>query len=767
MIKVDRERVPMPAILRRGTGGPADREFAEASAFYADYVANRQRDAFRFKLYQHLTVKRALEELFHGKCAYCETPILASSPGDIEFYRPKSGVIAADGSLLPHHYWWLAADWSNLYLSCIDCNRIANRPSGAALGSATTTSITPDGMTTRSGKGGRFPLADEACRANIHATGIELRNEQPLLLDPCADDVEDTLLFFDDGLVSSIDEPGLVTIEILGLNRASLVKSRLRTASQLKVLLKTLSLTQRSADAAQINEGLLGQIREMTAEHAPYAGMCRQIVATELAIMKINGGLDFEALVSSTTPTVAPSQKRQAKQALRQFQAKQEDYSLEAAPEDALAAYVSAVDRRIERFSVQNLRAISRLDFPLVERGGRAPWLMLLGENAAGKSTVLQALALALVGQKYRERLVDELELDLKSMVRHGADYGEIHVTLTSATEPRVLRIYADGRIEVSGRDAQLMLLAFGSTRLLPRRKGGAPTGESYARIDNLFDPYTPLLDAQKWLLEASPENFDYAARAIKKALAIDLDHTLVRENGLVGLYERGALVPLGRLCDGYQTVIALVADILSVVLPAWKTPELAQGLVLIDEVGNHLHPSWKLRFVESMREILPNLQVIATTHEPLCLRGLQHGEVAVLRRGARGGINLVSDLPPIEGLRIDQILTSEHFGLASTLDPALQALFEQYHALLRKPELAQVETAKLEELQTRINAAQQLGQTERERRMLEAIDRFIARRVDEFSAAEHAAREAALDEELASIWAEAAERGPSGQAAL
>lgn len=233
MIRVDRKNVPMPEILRRGAGGPAGREFEQASAFYANIESTRQRGGFQFKLYKHRDVRRALEHLFHGKCAYCESPVLASGPGDVEFFRPKAGVIAADGTHLPLHYWWLAAEWSNLYLACIDCNRIGRRQNGEE--------------STHSGKGGRFPLEDEGLRAPPLATGAVLAEERPLLLDPCADDVEAILVFTEDGLVQSTEQRGLVTIEILGLNRVALVEARRQTARRLKTLLQMVFLAQDSA----------------------------------------------------------------------------------------------------------------------------------------------------------------------------------------------------------------------------------------------------------------------------------------------------------------------------------------------------------------------------------------------------------------------------------------------------------------------------------------------------------------------------------------
>ncbi|RWY75274.1 AAA family ATPase [Rhizobium sp. WSM1325] len=745
MIRINRNSVPTPAILQRDNGSQADREFEAARKFYSKYEDNRQRGGFEFKLYRHPSVRNALHELFNGKCAYCETP-LTTGPGDIEMYRPKGGVIADDGTHLPLHYWWLTNEWANLYLSCAECNRISYR------GSGTTKS--------RSGKGGRFPLEDERRRADILAPIETLDTERPLLLDPCRDDVDTVLLFSENGLVSSKDVRGLTTIEILGLNRPRLVEARQKTARMIGTLLQALRGYTKHSESEESVRKVLFQLKEMMSAAAAYAAMCRQLVNAFVAgLPDDEAGIlgDPEELSGLPRNQLSRSQQRAAKVALTDFQSARENYSLEDDGEEGTTAYLRAGSRFVERIKATNLRAISKLDLNVADTAGQAPWLMLLGENAAGKSTMLQALVLALVGDRYRNQLINALGLDPGTMVRAGASFGEISIKLSGATAPRVLRVYHDGRIETTGREAQLMLAAYGSTRLLPRRDGPKHQGTTYARVENLFDPFVPLVDAQEWLIEASPAEFDYAAIAIKKALAIDLDRELVKRDEEVGLIEQGKFTPLARLCDGYQTVIALIADILSLVLPAWKTPELAQGLVLIDEVGNHLHPSWKLRFVESMRTILPGVQVVATTHEPLCLRGLRHGEVAVLRRGPRGGVTLVADLPAIEGLRVDQILTSEHFGLASTLDPSLQLLFDRYYYLLRKKSPNQVESAEILELRAEINDVQQLGNNERERRLLQAIDRFLAQRPELNTAADVRHGEEMLDEELSAIWSEAA----------
>src|SRR5688500_1280853 len=107
-----------------GLDGPdsvGGRERARAIAFYAD-EANRD-ESFDFRAYGHDDVKLELERMFHQKCAYCESDYGATEPVDVEHYRPKGAFLRPDGSLSNPGYYWLAAEWTNLLPSCIDCNR--------------------------------------------------------------------------------------------------------------------------------------------------------------------------------------------------------------------------------------------------------------------------------------------------------------------------------------------------------------------------------------------------------------------------------------------------------------------------------------------------------------------------------------------------------------------------------------------------------------------------------------------------------------------
>lgn len=67
--------------------------------------------------YNKPEIKDALEKETHGKCAYCESKIKHISYGDIEHILPKNKNARPD----------LYVEWSNLTLSCEQCNRSGKR----------------------------------------------------------------------------------------------------------------------------------------------------------------------------------------------------------------------------------------------------------------------------------------------------------------------------------------------------------------------------------------------------------------------------------------------------------------------------------------------------------------------------------------------------------------------------------------------------------------------------------------------------------------
>ncbi|MFT3680538.1 MAG: hypothetical protein QM791_09720 [Ferruginibacter sp.] len=192
---------------------------------------------FNFQAYKKSDVKKNILIAFNNKCAYCETKFLAVYPGDIEHFRPKGGVI--DKVLDPASkkfknkirsekgYYWLAAEWENLLLSCKLCNQEQ-------------TYELPGGKSMVLGKKNQFPLKNEKYRLIIPVPDVNKIKDQlageeryRLLVDPCKDDPAEYFTYDErDGyikpLFSSGDkfEKAECSIRVYALQRMPLVLAR-------------------------------------------------------------------------------------------------------------------------------------------------------------------------------------------------------------------------------------------------------------------------------------------------------------------------------------------------------------------------------------------------------------------------------------------------------------------------------------------------------------------------------------------------------------
>lgn len=108
----------------------------------------------------------------------------------------------------------------------------------------------------------------------------------------------------------------------------------------------------------------------------------------------------------------------------------------------------------------------------------------------------------------------------------------------------------------------------------------------------------------------------------------------------LYAVRKDGDILPFHLLSDGYRRVFAIVADIAR--RAAMLNPHLgaeavrrSTGVVAIDELDLHLHPSWQREIVGALKRAFPNIQFIATTHSPFIIQSLAPGEVIALEAEA------------------------------------------------------------------------------------------------------------------------------------
>jgi len=463
--------------------------------------------------------------------------------------------------------------------------------------------------------------------------------EQPLLLDPYGtDDPSEHLWFEDDGTVRPISHRGDVTIEVLALNRPDLVERR-REAAAL-----TLSVLAAAPDPIPVST-----LAELTAPRREYVGLRRQLL--ERHQLRVGTEAAAEISVPETVTIVPP---------------------------DIGAVWIEKVD-------IVNFGCFHELELRFSAPGeGYEPWIVVLGANGSGKSTILRAIALALCSEDARRRLAPDASKYVNRDAR--ASRGHVRIRFNQGDELRLEASRGSRHFTVTGRRPEFALAGYGPTRLLPHRTTSTSHRATGPQLANLFDPWASLANAEPWLADprqVPPDDFKVLASSLKTLMSVTDEIALSRRSGKMRARMFNTTVDLDELSDGYQSILALSLD-LSLAFGGERgqgySTENFEGMVLIDELEVHLHPEWKMRVVSDLRSVFPHLQFVATTHDPLCLRGLQPGELHLLERRDGTITHQQTDVPP--GLDADEILTGSWFGLDTTLDPKVQADLMQYRNL-------------------------------------------------------------------------------------
>jgi uncharacterized protein (TIGR02646 family) len=294
MIKVDKAQVPKPSALdRKNREGKTETEMA------IEHYTSPAFDGtnFNFKVYSDSEVKESLIKLFKGKCAYCESTFLHVYSGDVEHFRPKGEIEEATPDKKPGYY-WLAADWDNLLLSCRNCNQKLSH------------SIYGIDNKKTMGKMNQFPLSDPSKYVRRHDCANGIADEEPyrLLLNPCIDNPEEHLEYGKEGVIRpKKDAAGKqsimakTSIDVYVLQRVPLIQSRE------KVLIEIEAQIQRVKEATQNYSGVvrdfdttkkfyfervlkreLERLKKFLNPEEQYVGMARQVIG---GFLKVNFGI--------------------------------------------------------------------------------------------------------------------------------------------------------------------------------------------------------------------------------------------------------------------------------------------------------------------------------------------------------------------------------------------------------------------------------------------------------------------------------------------
>ena len=131
---------------------------------------------------------------------------------------------------------------------------------------------------------------------------------------------------------------------------------------------------------------------------------------------------------------------------------------------------------------------------------------------------------------------------------------------------------------------------------------------------------------------------------------------------------------------------------------------EKKPAILLIDEIENHLHPTWQRRVIPALLEHFSGLQIFATTHSPFVVAGLKAGQVHLLDRDpATGVVTASTNDRDIIGWTADEILRAM-MGVDEPTDQLTVDRANRLRQLREKETLTPEEESELNALRRQVN---------------------------------------------------------------
>jgi hypothetical protein len=380
--------------------------------------------------------------------------------------------------------------------------------------------------------------------------------------------------------------------------------------------------------------------------------------------------------------------------------------------EEPAVGYLSLVE-------IENIRSIASLRWEVAPGPG---WNVVLGDNGSGKSTFLRVIAALLLMPRER----GAIPWSLMTWARAGAKSASVELTAMIQKGARAILARSDSRMTrspgannlVLDRDgaapelAGLFSIGFGPFRRFTggdteyvERFASAPR---VARYLSLFDERVSLAESLTWLklLQFKKLEGDAASTSLLQSL-----RTFVNQEGFLPggasldritsdhvtfIDGNGAEVPVEELSDGYRSILSLTFELIrqlaahygpSNVFDPASTAVVAPGIVLVDEIDAHLHPSWQRRIGVFLRRCFPNVQFVVTTHSPLVCQAADAGTVFRLPRPGtdeQGRMITGTELDILLYGNLAEAYETDAIGLVGRSDKA-QALLDRLAVLNRK----------------------------------------------------------------------------------
>jgi predicted ATPase len=376
----------------------------------------------------------------------------------------------------------------------------------------------------------------------------------------------------------------------------------------------------------------------------------------------------------------------------------------------------------ISKIHLRHIRGFRDLEIDLMQADGvPRRRTLIIGKNGTQKTTLLRSLAIGLADQagaitllslpngSYASRASGRINLQLtdpddphkppvsyptsvyRTRVRVGDD-GAVTESARKGDKGLPLHQAIDRRSRASG-DLEPFVCGYGAGRY----GFGTASTRGYKIVDSVYTLFdygrsliNPELTLRRLRDDLGEERYESTLSGIRTVLGLaPEDEIRLRRGGGVeiSIDVLGEPIPLEAWADGYRLTFSWLLDLYGWAMQAGVIDKSGNvhGIVLIDEIDQHLHPSMQAKILPFLAKALPEVQLFATTHSPLVALGAAPEELVVLRRE---GADVVAEtqVPDFSGYSAEDMLSDAHLFDSSVYSPETNAKLARYKELATIP---------------------------------------------------------------------------------
>lgn len=355
----------------------------------------------------------------------------------------------------------------------------------------------------------------------------------------------------------------------------------------------------------------------------------------------------------------------------------------------------------LKKIHMENYKAIEKLDIDL-----KSGVNLLIGDNGAGKTSVLEGIAVALggllvnvAGVSTKNIVKDDVRMNIKPMGDSSTTIEYCEPVLTgctlcvteeqdftwnrikeevSATHTKIddKNVCVWMKKLTNNSDTTLPLISFQSAARAWRVRRGDFGNELKKKIDDRRCGYIGCLDSsmdvksiQQWCLKqevvrsnkGTVREYEMFKNIVASFMKEINELTMVPSiyyspqfDELVYKEDKTEM-PISKLSAGYQSLLWMIMDLayrVCMLNPELESKDQIMGIVLIDEIDLHLHPKWQWNVTDALRKTFASVQFIIATHSPIVISASKEANLILL-----DDTRTVSYLPDCYGYEVEDVL--------------------------------------------------------------------------------------------------------------